>query len=120
MNASTPIRNDDEEMPLDPAIERVRRRMMRLMAVSVAIMMVGLIAVVGAIVYKLSARSPGASTTPEQARAHLQLPAGARVVSAQLDGGDILFTVDPGEGHPQEYWIYRIGEGRVVAKVSID
>jgi hypothetical protein len=50
----------------------------------------------------------------------LQLPAGARIAAAQLSGGDILFTIDPGEGRPQEYWIYRVGEGKVVATVSID
>src|SRR5690606_39955979 len=49
----TPAPEQFDEKPLDPAVERVRRKMMRLMLVSIGIMMVGLMAVVGAIVYKL-------------------------------------------------------------------
>ena len=44
--------NGDEDKPLDPMVENVRRRMMRLMVVSIGIMMIGLMAVLGSIVYK--------------------------------------------------------------------
>ncbi len=118
MNAPAQIRNDEEERALDPAIERVRRKMMRLMMVSVAIMMIGLIAVIGAIVYKLSAR--GTSAAAGTLETHIQLPQGAKIVAATPNGGDILFTIDPGDGGRQQYWIYRFGEDRIVAKVSID
>ena len=50
MNA---VNDLDEEKPLDPAVERVRRRMLRLMVISIGIMMTGLMAVLGAIVYKI-------------------------------------------------------------------
>ncbi len=45
---------DAEEQPLDPAMERVRRKMIRLLAVSIGIMVIGLMAVLAAIVYKIN------------------------------------------------------------------
>ena len=45
---------DDTEAPLDPAAARLRRKLVRLLFVSGGIMMLGLIAVFGAIVYKLN------------------------------------------------------------------
>ena len=44
--------DDQEEKPLDPAMESVRRKMVRLQIVSGAIMFVSLMAVFGAVVYK--------------------------------------------------------------------
>jgi hypothetical protein len=118
MNA--PAHVVDEDAPLDPAIERVRRRMMRLMAVSVGIMLIGLIAVVAAIVYKLSARSGAAVAAGASVERRMALPPGASIVSATLSGQDILFVIDPGRGEKQQYWVYRFGEDRVVARISID
>lgn len=120
MNAPTQIRDDSDEQPLDPAVERVRRRVMRLMFVSVAIMMVGLIAVVGAIVYKLSARGGSVAAGAAGAERRLALPPGASVISATLSGEDILFVVDPGDGGRQQFWVYRIGEDRIVARIALD
>jgi hypothetical protein len=120
MNANT---TDAEDKPLDPAVERVRRRMMRLMAVSVVIMMTGLIAVIGAIVYKLQARGDaGAPAAPGAAaiEGRIALPKEARVVSSSLSGGDLLLVVDPGGGQRLQFWVYRIAENRIAAKISID
>ena len=58
---------NDDDAPLDPAVERVRRKVMRLMGISVAIMMVGLMAVIGAIFYKIS--SSGSEKTEITANA---------------------------------------------------
>jgi hypothetical protein len=113
---------DDEDAPLDPAVERVRRRMMRLMAVSVAIMMTGLIAVIGAIVYKFSARDGGAAAlrAGETLERRIGMPKDARVVGGNLSGGDLLMTIDPGGGRQLQFWIYRIAEDRVVAKLAVE
>jgi hypothetical protein len=49
------VNQDDlEEKPLDPDMEKVRRKMVRLLAVSIGIMFIGLMAVLGAIVYKFT------------------------------------------------------------------
>lgn len=43
-----------QEPPLDPAMERVRRKMIRLLIISIGIMVIGLIAVLSAVVYKIN------------------------------------------------------------------
>ena len=42
-----------EEAPLDPAAERVRRKMVRLLAVSMGIMFIGVFAVLAAVVWQI-------------------------------------------------------------------
>ena len=92
----------DEEEPLDPAAERLRRKMVRLLIVSGGIMMLGLIAVFAALVYKLGMLGPGdtaatASGDPFGAavvEAPISLPPGARLLSADLDGNRALLTVE--------------------------
>lgn len=43
-----------QEPQLDPAMERVRRKMVRLLIISIAIMVIGLMAVLAAVVYKIN------------------------------------------------------------------
>ena len=51
------IENDDQEdKPLDPVMENVRRKMMRLQLVSGGIMLLMFMAVLAAIVYKINTR----------------------------------------------------------------
>ena len=94
-----------EEKPLEPELEKVRRKMIRLLGVSIGIMFVGLMAVLAAIVYKVSqpdeevaladapavtgAASPavGFATGPVEAA----LPEGFVVEDVSLDGGNVLF-----------------------------
>ena len=67
----------DEEEPLDPAVEAVRVKMVRLLAVSGGIMMLGLMAVLLAIVYKVNQDvepKAAAKVTPNEAT--LAIPAG--------------------------------------------
>ena len=52
-----PADDFDDDKPLDPAMEKVRRKLARLMAVSIGIMLVGLMAVLGAVVYKSAGSS---------------------------------------------------------------
>lgn len=128
MNARHDI---DEEKPLDPAVERVRRKMMRLMLISIGIMMVGLMAVLGAIVYKISARSEAAKQAPGAASGisgvpvepgfagRIDLPDGSQIISTALDGGNILLHVRiPDQG--ERLLVYSLGEDRVIATVTVD
>ena len=50
--------DEQEEKPLDPVMENVRRKMVRLQLVSAGIMGVMLMAVLAAIVYKVTQRAP--------------------------------------------------------------
>src|SRR6478735_1566643 len=63
----------EEDAPLDPAAERLRRKLVRLLLVSGGIMMLGFIAVFAAIVYKVGKAEEGGARalsagTPVDAR----------------------------------------------------
>lgn len=78
------------EEPLDPAAERLRRKLTWLLAGSLGVMLLGLIAVFGAIVYKIG----GEPAPPaEQGPVAVPLPAGARIVFTGIDGNRLLVRV---------------------------
>lgn len=115
--------DDQDEKPLDPAMEKVRRKMVRLMIVSGAVMVVSLMAVFGAVVYK--AMRPAARTTtttgvPSDApvSSSVGLPNGFAVQSVSLSGNQMLFYGVNGEGQRQAI-VYDYGVGRIVATVSL-
>ena len=56
-----PTFDDEEEKPLDPAVEKVRRKLVRFVAINLGLLFVALMAVVGAIVYKSRTRRRRAS-----------------------------------------------------------
>ena len=83
----------DDEAPLDPATERLRRKMVRLLAVAIGTMLIGVMAVLGAVVYKVNqTRAPLAT---EEAIA-LALPAGSTIEDIALDGGEALLRLSGG------------------------
>src|SRR5688572_22065899 len=90
--------SDDSDGPLDPAAERLRRKLARLLLVSGGIMMLGLIAVFGAIVYRLGmfgeewAGSTGVGADGP-VEAAIDVPANGRLIAAELDGGRALLTI---------------------------
>ena len=128
MNAS----DINENEPLDPAVERVRRKMMRLMGISVAIMMIGLMAVIGAIFYKISGggkKKPTATITSESTPnktidltsdivGNIKLPVGSKLLSAKMDAGRILITIDTGN-NTSALWVYDLAANGVIAKISV-
>ena len=87
---------DGEEQPLDPAMERVRRKMIRLLAVSIGIMVIGLMAVLAAIVYKIN--------QPVQEVATAARPRFRDNHSVRRLTGEAI-TLDPGHTHtfPQSF-----------------
>ncbi|WP_173933604.1 fimbrial protein [Chelativorans sp. Marseille-P2723] len=84
----------DDEPPLDPAAERVRRRLMRFMIVNLGILFAALMAVVLALVYR--SISPEEATPPDMVgqlapsaetfSETIELPAGARILSHSAVG----------------------------------
>jgi hypothetical protein len=91
--------DDQEEKPLDPAMENVRRKMVRLQIVSGAIMFVSLMAVFGAVVYKVTRTEPAGSApvasngvpSGSPVSGTVTLPSGFAVQSTSLSGSQILF-----------------------------
>lgn len=83
----------DDEAPLDPATERLRRKMVRLLAVAIGTMLIGVMAVLGAVVYKVNQARPVASA----AQIALALPAGSRIEAMALDGDAALLRLSGGD-----------------------
>ena len=89
--------------PLDPQVEAVRRRMVRLLAVGGAVMVLGFVALIVAVVYRLNAgddsadggsgagRAGLASAPPISAR--IALPPGARVENTAVSRDRIALTL---------------------------
>ena len=122
MTEQAPLENttvvNDEDKPLDPAVERVRRKMMRLMAISVGIMMVGLMAVLFAIVYKISARDTPSAETADFYETVLALPAGAKIVSQSLSGERMSLLVDRADGR-QTLYVLDVASGKRIGRIEI-
>lgn len=117
--------DDQEEKPLDPAMESVRRKMVRLQIVSGAIMFVSLMAVFGAVVYKVMHSEPAApaatvSGVPSDAplAATVSLPLGFKVQSTSFSSGQILFYGETAEGRNKAL-VFDLRTGRTVADVSV-
>lgn len=76
-------------------MERVQRKLRRLMAIGAITLGIGLLAVLGAIVYRINA-APARSITLA-AMEEASLPAGARLVSTTLDGERMVLGFAVGE-----------------------
>lgn len=117
--------DQEEEKPLDPAMENVRRKMIRLQIVSGAIMFVSLMAVFGAVVYKTMQSEPTPASTVSSGvpsdspmKATASLPLGFRVQSTSLSGSQILFFGETVEGQ-RKALIFDLAAGRIVADVTV-
>lgn len=117
--------DDQEEKPLDPALESVRRKMIRLQIISAAVMVVSLMAVFGAVVYKTmrpAAKPAGQATAniPSDAPVAVTalLPAGFTVQSTALSGNQVLFYGTLVSGQRQAV-VFDYGIGRIVATISL-
>ena len=118
---------DEQEAPLDPAFEKVRRKMVRLLIISSSVIILGLMAVVYSIVYRVnripqpadpSAIVPAAEQAMPAARQSLTLPAGFVVESTSISGNRVLLFgagVD-GEKH---IIVHDIGTGKTVTEIDI-
>ena len=104
--------NDDDEAPLDPATERLRRKMVRLLAVAVATMLIGVMAVLGAVVYKINQKRPAA----DGSQLAITLPAGSTVAGMALDGDEALLRL---EGSTSDLLRIDLGTGAIIARYRI-
>jgi len=123
------IENDDQEdKPLDPVMEKVRRKMVRLQLVSGGIMLLMFMAVLAAIVYKINARdgkpqaaaSSGGLVVPSDApvKATAALPDGFAVSAVSQSSGQILFYGVTGDG-ARKALLFDIAAGRMVAEIDV-
>ena len=107
---------DSGSAPNDPAFEKVRRKMVRLLAISIAVLFVGLIAVLSAVVYRTSdgegARRAGGTLPP------VAIGVGARITNVALDGNNALLTVERAAGG-QDLILLALATGTVASRYPV-
>jgi hypothetical protein len=109
--------DEDADKPLDPAMEKVRAKMVRLLMISLGIMMIGLMAVLYAIVHKMSA-GPAVPAGTDGISSTITLPKGAQINGESLSGTRILFDLTLPDGK-RELAIYDTVEARFVARHAL-
>ncbi|WP_163265575.1 fimbrial protein [Chelativorans alearense] len=114
----------DEDKPLDPAAERVRRKLVRFMGINLAILFVAVMAVVLALVYRsMTPQRDDAALTqaPFSADAlsgDIRLPAGSRIVSHAASGSRLTLHLQLAEGG-EAIVVYDMAEGRTIGRFEI-
>jgi hypothetical protein len=108
--------DDSDEKPLDPAIERVQARLRRLILISGATLGVGFLAVLVAVIFRVSnldRRAPAADGW----RTTLEIPLGTTVVDTAVDGDRIALTVEDATG--RRILVYDLASGRRIGEATV-
>ncbi len=116
----------EEEQPLDPATERVRRKLVRFMGINLAILFAAVMAVVVALVYKSlntgeqAAPPPVASSVPsgEVLAGNITLPAGASIVSHSLSSDKLTLHLQFADGR-EAIHLYDIYGARPIGRFEV-
>ena len=125
---TAPQNDEEQEKPLDPAVENVRRKLVRFIIINLGILFLALMAVVVALVY----RATRVTTPPQPAIvSDLPLPAGdgllegeialpdnARIVSHALSGNVLSLQVELGGGE-RTIFLYDVAAGRMIGRFAI-
>lgn len=108
---------EDREEPLDPAVERVRRKLVRFMAINLGLLFAALMVVLAAIVYRTLAPS-GPSAPAAAVEAPIVVPAGARVEGHALGQASVSLLVLL-EGGERVLFVYDLQSGRMTGRFAI-
>jgi len=116
----------DEEKPLDPATERVRRKLVRFMVINLGILLAAVMAVVLALVYKSVSEKPAereisaVPTVPsgEMISGTIPLPAGARIISHSAAGDRLTLLVALAD-ESQAIYLYDIPARQIIGRFSV-
>ena len=118
---------DIEDKPLDPAVERVRAKLVRFMIINLSILFIALMAVVIAIVYRKGREPQAPVVAPSElpvlpageiAHKEIALPAGTRILNHTLAGDRLSLDVALADGR-QAILIYDIITGRIIARLEV-
>ncbi len=124
---ASPNLHDEDEKPLDPAVEKVRRKLVRFVAINLGLLFIALMAVLGAIVYKSGSRpeTPAATDAgvPSPAEGaflsgEIALPAGAKIVSQSLSGNRISIEAELADGS-RAIFLYDFAERRMIGRFAL-
>ncbi|MBX9455144.1 MAG: hypothetical protein KL863_03440 [Rhizobium sp.] len=123
---TNPNTTDEQEAPLDPTLERVRRKMLRLLIISSSAIVLGLMAVVYSIVYRVN-RLPANTATPAAsereeiapaARQSIALPSGFTVESTAIGGNRILLFGRTADGQ-LHIVVHDLATGKTVTEIEL-
>ncbi|QDY99955.1 fimbrial protein [Nitratireductor mangrovi] len=119
--------DDLDEKPLDPAAEKVRRRLVRFIAINLGILFVAVMAVLAAVVYKVGltddggpsdgAGVPSPAETPFVEKT-IALPTGATVLSQAVSGHRLSLHVRLAGGG-EAVFVYDTAEGRMTGRFDL-
>lgn len=120
---------NQEDKPLDPVMEGVRRKMVKLQLISGGIMAVLFLAVLVSIFYKLTrdegGAQPAVATTPsftvpsdQPVSLTANLPSGFRVVQTSLSGSQMLIYGETAAGERKAF-VFDLSLGRIVADITL-
>lgn len=119
--------DEEREKPLDPAVERVRGKLIRFMLINLGLLFVALMAVVIAIVYRAGGKDkPPVAAVPElpvpapgeMPAGDIVLPEGARIAGHALSGSRISLDVLLKDGGRAIY-IYDTASRSLVGRFDI-
>ncbi|WP_412057296.1 hypothetical protein [Bartonella sp. DGB2] len=111
------IQEKDSEQPLDPAVERVRRKLMRLMLLSLAITILLILIVLAAVIYKIMTPTPHKSELLAPSQYMLPLKTGEKLISQSLSGSYLSLEVVNEKGKT-EILIYNYQTNTLIARLS--
>lgn len=117
---------EEEDKPLDPSVERVRRKLVRFFIINIGLLLVALMAVLGGVVYKT--RTPvvaapvigGDIPMPVDGKlsGDIVLPAGATIVSQAISGNRISIDATLADGS-RTIFVYDIAAGRMIGQFAV-
>jgi hypothetical protein len=122
-----PAFDDEEEKPLDPAVEKVRRKLVRFVGINLGLLFIALMAVVVALVYKSRTAPPASAVadpgieapSPEGiVEGQIPLPSSARIVSQSLSGDHLSLSLELPDGRRAIY-IYDVRSRRTVGRFAV-
>ena len=114
--AQQALDDEIEEKPLDPAVERVRRKLVRFVAINLGLLLAALMAVVAAIVYK-SGQAPAPADGPAVA-AEIALPAGARMIGHDFSDGKFSIDAELADGS-RVIILYDVAGRKIVGRYTV-
>jgi hypothetical protein len=119
--------DEDEEKPLDPEVEKVRKKLVRFVAINLGLLFLALMVVIAALVYKTRTGPPPA-TPPlagdiqvpagEPLTGDIVLPVGAKVISQSLSGNRVSIDAELADGS-RAIFVYDMTERRIIGRFSI-
>ncbi|AMS40491.1 fimbrial protein [Aminobacter sp. NyZ550] len=117
---------EEEDKPLDPSVERVRRKLVRFFIINIGLLFIALMAVLGGVVYKSrtpEAAAPVASGDIQvpaggQISGEIILPVGAKIMSQALSGNRISIDAELVDGS-RTIFLYDMSERRLIGQFQV-